>query len=55
MTNPVTEQPDGSQILAIGANKGYGVRGISSGRMAHFGNLLTAEQIKAIVDYERKL
>jgi mono/diheme cytochrome c family protein len=55
ITNPVTEQPDGSQILAIGPNKGYGVRGISSGRMAHFGSLLTAEQIKAIVDYERTL
>ncbi len=55
ITNPVTEQPDGSQILAIGPNKGYGVRGISSGRMAHFGSLLTAEQIRAIVDYERTL
>ena len=55
VTNPVTEQPDGSQVLAIGPNKGYGVRGISSGRMAHFGSLLTAEQIKAIVEYERKL
>ncbi len=55
ITNPVTEQPDGSQILAIGPNKGYGVRGISSGRMAHFGSLLTAEQIQAIVEYERKL
>ncbi|MGZ8762955.1 MAG: c-type cytochrome [Acidimicrobiia bacterium] len=55
ITNPVTEQPDGSQILAIGPNKGYGVRGISSGRMAHFGSLLTAEQIRAIVEYERTL
>jgi mono/diheme cytochrome c family protein len=55
ITNPVTEQPDGSQILAIGPNKGYGTRGISSGRMPHFGSLLTAEQIKAIVEYERGL
>lgn len=55
ITNPVTEQPDGSQILAIGPNKGYGVRGISSGYMAHFGSLLTAEQIRSIVDYERTL
>ncbi len=55
VTNPVTKQPDGTQILAIGPNKGYGVRGISSGRMPHFGSLLTTEQIKAIVEYERGL
>jgi mono/diheme cytochrome c family protein len=55
VTNPVTKQPDGTQILAIGPNKGYGTRGISSGRMPHFGSLLTAEQIKAIVGYERGL
>jgi mono/diheme cytochrome c family protein len=35
--------------------KAYGVRGISSGRMAHFGSMLTPEQIQAIVDYERGL
>ncbi len=55
VTNPVTKQPDGTEILAIGPNKGYGTRGISSGRMPHFGSLLTAEQIKAIVEYERGL
>jgi mono/diheme cytochrome c family protein len=55
VTNPVTEQPDGSEILAIGPNKPYGVRGISSGRMPHFGNVLTSDQIKAIVEYERGL
>jgi len=55
ITNPVTKQPDGSEILAIGPNKGYGIRGISSGRMPHFGSVLTAEQIKAIVEYERGL
>lgn len=54
VTNPVTVQPDGTEVLAIGANKPYGVRGISSGRMPHFGNVLTAEQIKEIVAYERK-
>lgn len=37
------------------ANKQYGVRGISSGRMPHFGTLLTKEQIDAIVAYERGL
>ena len=31
----------------VEANKGYGVRGISSGRMAHFGNILTKKQIDA--------
>lgn len=35
--------------------KQYGVRGISSGRMPHFGEMLTPEQIQAIVDYERSL
>jgi mono/diheme cytochrome c family protein len=37
------------------ANKGYGVRGISSGRMPHFGVILTPKQIEAIVRYERNL
>jgi mono/diheme cytochrome c family protein len=39
----------------IEANKGYGVRGISSGRMAHFGNILSKQQIDAIIDFERSL
>jgi mono/diheme cytochrome c family protein len=55
VTNRTTPQPDGSVLLAIGPNKGYGVRGISSGRMAHFGDILTGDQIKAIVIYERSL
>jgi mono/diheme cytochrome c family protein len=33
----------------------YGTRGISTGRMPHFANILTKEQIQAIVDYERGL
>ena len=37
------------------ANELYGTRGISSGRMPHFGNVLTKDQIQAIVDYERGL
>ena len=36
-------------------NEQYGTRGISSGRMPHFANVLTKEQIQAIVDYERGL
>ena len=35
--------------------KQYGQRGVSSGRMPHFSDMLTAEQIRAIVDYERGL
>jgi mono/diheme cytochrome c family protein len=31
------------------------VRGVSSGQMPHFGNMLTPEQIRAITDYERGL
>jgi mono/diheme cytochrome c family protein len=33
----------------------YGLNGQSSARMAFFGNLLDAEQIAAIVEYEREL
>jgi mono/diheme cytochrome c family protein len=33
----------------------YGVRGISKGVMPHFEEMLTPEQIQAIVDYERSL
>jgi mono/diheme cytochrome c family protein len=39
----------------VEANKQYGVRGISSGRMPHFGTILTKDQIDAIVAYERSL
>ncbi len=41
--------------VGVPANMPYGTRGISSGRMPHFGNLLSAQQIAAIVDYERSL
>ena len=39
----------------VEAHKGYGVRGISSGRMPHFGQILTKAQINAIIRYERNL
>ena len=39
----------------VEANKQYGVRGISSGRMPHFGTILTKDQIEAIMAYERSL
>jgi mono/diheme cytochrome c family protein len=35
--------------------KPYGIGGISHGLMPHFGDMLTAEQIDAIVKYERSL
>lgn len=39
----------------VPANQQYGVRGVSSGRMPHFGKILSASQIAEIVDYERSL
>ena len=39
----------------VPANQQYGIRGISSGRMPHFGAVLTKEQIEMIMDYERSL
>jgi mono/diheme cytochrome c family protein len=39
----------------VEAKKGYGVRGISSGGMAHFGQIMTKAQIDAIIKYERNL
>ena len=36
-------------------HKGYGVRGISSGRMPHFSAILTKEQIEEIIKFERSL
>jgi mono/diheme cytochrome c family protein len=39
----------------VAAQGAYGVRGISSGRMPHFGKVLTEDQIREIVEYERSL
>ena len=39
----------------VEARKGYGVRGISSGRMPHFSQILTKAQINAIIKFERNL
>ncbi len=41
--------------IGVDANKGYGVRGISSGRMPHFGVILTRSQIEDVIKYERNL
>jgi mono/diheme cytochrome c family protein len=41
--------------IGVDKNQGYGVRGISSGRMPHFGAVLTKSQIEAIMAYERSL
>ena len=37
------------------ANEAYGVRGISSGRMPHYIDTLSKEEIEAVVEYERGL
>jgi mono/diheme cytochrome c family protein len=39
----------------VEANQGYGVRGISSGRMPHFGAVLSKSQICQIMAYERNI
>jgi mono/diheme cytochrome c family protein len=41
--------------IGVEANQGYGIRGISSGRMPHFGAVLTKSQIEQIMAYERSL
>jgi mono/diheme cytochrome c family protein len=39
----------------VAPNKPYGVRGIASGRMPHFEEILTEAQIQQVVEYERGL
>jgi mono/diheme cytochrome c family protein len=56
----VEQFPDEEEHLAFiteGSDfgKNFGRRGIGSGRMPGFGQLLTEEQIQAIVEYERSL
>ncbi len=41
--------------IGVAADQGYGIRGISSGRMPHFGAVLTKSQIEEIMAYERSL
>jgi mono/diheme cytochrome c family protein len=41
--------------IGVPANEAYGIRGISSGRMPHFGAVLTKQQIEEIMAYERTL
>lgn len=44
-------------FISVGAddNVGYGTRGIGNGQMPGFGQLLSQEQVTAIVEYERSL
>ena len=48
---------DHVEFIETGSEQGkrYGQQGQGSGRMPGFGQLLTEEQIQAIVDYERGL
>jgi mono/diheme cytochrome c family protein len=41
--------------IGVPANQQYGIRGISSGRMPHFGATLSKDQIESIMAYERSL
>ena len=41
--------------IGVPSNEQYGIRGISSGRMPHFGAVLTKNQINEIMAYERSL
>jgi mono/diheme cytochrome c family protein len=45
------------EFITLGSEnqKPYGARGVGTGRMPGFGQLLSEAQIRAIVDYERKL
>ncbi|MEY2397923.1 MAG: hypothetical protein QOJ00_1097 [Actinomycetota bacterium] len=45
------------EFITLGSDfqKPYGVRGVGSGRMPGFGQMLSEAQIRAIVDYERSL
>jgi mono/diheme cytochrome c family protein len=54
---PPTCETDLIGWIAVGApaNTQYGIRGISSGRMPHFGSVLTKDQIDLIMAYERTL
>ena len=56
-TNQFPVPEDHVAFVTNGASLGerYGLNGQSSGRMAFFGNTLSAEQIDAIVQYEREL
>ena len=54
---PPTGESELLSWISIGVppNEAYGIRGISSGRMPHFGAVLTRTQIEAIMAYERSL
>jgi len=54
---PPTGETDLFGWISVGvpANAQYGIRGISSGRMPHFGAVLTQDQINLIMAYERSL
>jgi mono/diheme cytochrome c family protein len=41
--------------IGVAANEQYGIRGISSGRMPHFGAVLSKDAIESIMAYERSL
>jgi mono/diheme cytochrome c family protein len=54
---PPSGEAELQQWISIGvaANEQYGIRGISSGRMPHFGAVLSKQDIESIMAYERSL
>ena len=55
--NQFPDPKDQIDFVTVGRKRGerYGLNGQASGRMPHFGKLLSADQIEAIVTYERSL
>ena len=55
--NQFPDPDDQIDFVTNGRKRGekYGLNGQSAGRMPHFGIILTADQIKAIVNYERSI
>jgi mono/diheme cytochrome c family protein len=56
-TNQFPKAEDQIDFVTAGRKRGerYGLNGQASGRMPHFGVILTSDQIEAIVEYERSL
>jgi mono/diheme cytochrome c family protein len=56
-TNQFPDREDQIGFVSEGAERGqrYGINGQSSGRMPYFSQVLSAEQIASIVEYERLL
>ncbi|MEA3018560.1 MAG: hypothetical protein QOI47_84 [Actinomycetota bacterium] len=56
-TNQFPKAADQVDFVTVGRKRGerYGLNGQASGRMPHFGGILDAKEIEAIINYERTL